>query len=141
MAYKNIFNPINKKKYIGVKKEIRCRSLWERQFCKYLDENKNIVQWGYECLHIPYRFLNENKNRIYIPDFVIKTNKDNQTQITVIEIKPYNQTKNPNLKKRKNIQECITYTMNDSKWNYAKEFCKDRGWKFIILTEKELFGD
>jgi len=141
MAYKTLFTPINRKKYIGSEKEIRCRSLWERQFCKYLDENKNVVQWGYECLRIPYRILNENKNRTYIPDFIIKTNNNNNLEITVVEIKPFRQTKSPNSRKRKNIQECLTYAMNDSKWNYAKQFCEDRGWKFLLLTERELFND
>jgi hypothetical protein len=141
MAYKNIFTPTNIKKYIGSQKQIKCRSLWERQFCKYLDENKNVIQWGYECLQIPYIIMNENKKRVYIPDFVIKTQKDDKIKITVVEIKPSRQTKNPNARKRKNIQECLIYAMNDSKWKYAKEFCLNRGWNFLILTEKELFND
>ena len=28
--------------------------------------------------------------------------------------------------------------MNTSKWEYAKEYAKDRGWKFEIWTEDTL---
>ena len=28
--------------------------------------------------------------------------------------------------------------VNQSKWKAADNFCKDRGWKFLVLTEKEL---
>jgi hypothetical protein len=27
---------------------------------------------------------------------------------------------------------------NKAKWEKAEEFCLDRGWKFMILTEKNL---
>ncbi len=54
MAYKTYFRPINKNKYMGNIDDIHCRSLWERRFCKYLDENKNITKWGFELIKIPY---------------------------------------------------------------------------------------
>jgi hypothetical protein len=31
-----------------------------------------------------------------------------------------------------------TYGVNEAKWKAAKSFCADRGWNFIIMTEKEL---
>ena len=37
------------------------------------------------------------------------------------------------------MQECTTYVVNDAKWKAAKEFCRVKGWEFVILTEKELF--
>jgi len=36
------------------------------------------------------------------------------------------------------INEVMTWGKNQSKWKAAEEYCKDRGWKFQIITEKEL---
>ncbi len=138
MAYKTYFRPINKNKYMGNIDDIHCRSLWERRFCKYLDENKNITKWGFELIKIPYISTTDNKIHIYIPDFIMETKSK---EITIIEIKPLKQTKEPKLKKNKkySIQECLTYNMNTSKWSSATNYCKSKGWHFKILTEKDLF--
>jgi hypothetical protein len=32
----------------------------------------------------------------------------------------------------------MTWGVNQSKWRQATEFCDAQGWKFLILTEKEL---
>jgi hypothetical protein len=63
----------------------------------------------------------------------------------LIEVKPYSQTKPPavqNTKKNKPtkryLNEVKTWGTNSAKWNAADEFCKDRGWKFQIITENEL---
>jgi len=140
MAYKTIFNPKNKDKYVGDVTNIRCRSLWERRFCKYLDENKNITKWGFEILSIPYLSAVDNKIHNYIPDFIVETTKESQKMISIIEIKPKKQTIDPQTKKKRvSLQECLTYSMNISKWESATLYCKSRGWTFKILTEKELF--
>ena len=69
MAYKTKFIPKNTSKYKGNPEKIVCRSLWERKFCKYLDENKNIVSWASEPLKIPYLSPTDNQVHFYIPDF------------------------------------------------------------------------
>ena len=144
MAYKTFFFPTNKNKYVGDPQHILCRSLWERRFCKYLDENIKILKWGFETIKIPYLSPIDNKVHYYIPDFIIETeNADKIKDITVIEIKPNKQTKEPTPRRKKNnrafIQECSTYSINISKWNTASDYCIKRGWKFKILTEKDLF--
>jgi hypothetical protein len=138
MAYKNYFRPNNKKKYIGDVDNIYCRSLWERRFCKYLDENENINKWGFEQIKIPYLLEADNQIHTYIPDFIIETKNK---QITIIEIKPLKQTKAPQIKKNKkySIQECLAYSMNSSKWESASKYCASKGWLFKILTEKDIF--
>lgn len=138
MAYKNYFKPNNRKKYIGDAENIYCRSLWERRFCKYLDENVNVSRWGFEQIKIPYLLESDNKIHTYVPDFIIETKNK---QITVIEIKPLKQTKAPKIKKNKkySIQECLTYSMNTSKWSSALKYCASKGWDFKILTEKDIF--
>ena len=60
----------------------------------------------------------------------------------MIEVKPYAQTHAPIAKKRltkKYLNEVKTWGVNQAKWEAAMEYCKDRGWKFQILTEKELY--
>jgi hypothetical protein len=32
----------------------------------------------------------------------------------------------------------MTFIKNQSKWNAAEQYSKDRGWEFIIITEKQL---
>ena len=142
MAYKTKYNIQNASKYIGDPTKIICRSLWERRVCRYLDENKKVVQWGSEELAIPYHSPVDNKIHRYYPDFITDIIKEEGTVTTyVIEVKPKKQTRPPQKKKKKNktyIQEQITYSVNEAKWKSAKTFCEQNGWKFLILTEDDI---
>jgi len=145
MPYKTKFIPKNPTKYIGDSNKIICRSLWERKFCKFLDENVNILRWSFETLRIPYVSPIDNQVHVYLPDFIIeKRSKDGQVETMVVEVKPYKQTQKPKIGKRKSKQsilnENVTYAINTSKWEAAKTFCDKHSWKFILLTEKELFN-
>jgi len=145
MPYKTIFKPKNPLKYIGDFNKIFCRSLWERKFCKYLDENKNIIRWSFETLKIPYISPADQKVHNYIPDFIVeKKNKDGKVETLIVEIKPEKQTKQPKVTPRKRkktiLEENLVYEINKSKWNSAIAFCEEHSWKFVILTEKELFN-
>jgi len=71
MAYKSKYKPKNPQKYVGNPNNIICRSLWERTFCKYLDENANIIRWSSEELQIPYISPVDNQVHMYYPDFFI----------------------------------------------------------------------
>jgi hypothetical protein len=143
MAYKNKFFPKNTSKYIGDSSNILCRSLWERKFCKYLDENKNILRWSFENIKIPYASPLDKQMHYYIPDFLLeKKNKDNTISTIIVEIKPLKQTKQPilteSVSKRTFSKNMQTYLINQAKWEAAKQFCKEHDIKFIVLTEKEL---
>jgi hypothetical protein len=141
MAYKTRYNPTNKSKYIGNPSNIICRSLWERRVCRYLDENVNIMRWGSEEITIPYLSPKDNKIHRYFPDFIVEKRNKNLIETIVVEVKPKKQTKPPNRKKRitrSYLRECLTYSVNEAKWESAKEFCKKRGWRFIILTEDSI---
>jgi hypothetical protein len=143
MAYKTKFFPKNVSKYIGNPESIICRSLWERKFCKYLDENKNILRWSFENIKIPYLSPMDNQMHFYIPDFMVeKKGKDNIVKTLVVEIKPYKQTKQPilteNVSKRTFNKNMETFLINQAKWKAADQFCKQNDIEFIILTEKEL---
>jgi hypothetical protein len=62
----------------------------------------------------------------------------------MIEIKPRSQSIPPTVKTngskptKKYLREVAIYGINISKWNAAKEYCEDRQWEFVVLTEKEL---
>lgn len=142
MPYKTRFSPKNPIKYIGDSTKIVCRSLWERKFCKFLDENSNILKWSFETLKIPYLSPKDNDIHMYHPDFIVeKVGKDGKVKTMVVEIKPYKQTQPPKQKKKKRsfLEESLTYSINIAKWKAAKKLCEDNNWEFVILTEKELF--
>lgn len=141
MPYKGKFTPQNPHKYAGDTNNIIWRSTWERQMMNWLDMSDSVVYWSSEELAIKYYNPIDNKIHRYFPDFIVKVKKKDGTVMThVIEIKPEYQTKQP-VRKRKTqkfISEYVTYTINQSKWKAATEFCKDRGWEFRVLTEKNL---
>lgn len=143
MAYKTKYFPINPTKYIGNYNSIICRSLWERKFCKYLDTNTNIVRWTFESLRIPYISPIDNKQHMYIPDFLIETkDKGGSIETILIEIKPKKQTIKPEMKKKSKktfLTESYTFMVNEAKWTSAKKYCQENDIKFQILTEDELF--
>jgi hypothetical protein len=142
MSYKGKFRPKFPEKYKGDPTNIIYRSLWERNCMIYFDQNPNVLNWSSEEIIIPYKSPIDGKWHRYFPDFVIKVrNKYNQTETFVIEVKPYKETKEPEIKKRitkQYLYEVQTWGINSAKWNAAKEFCDDRKWKFKIITEREL---
>jgi hypothetical protein len=58
----------------------------------------------------------------------------------ILEVKPEKQTKVPVQKRKtqKYLQEAATYAINQEKWRAADIFCQDHGWKFKVVTEKDL---
>ena len=36
------------------------------------------------------------------------------------------------------INEVTTWGVNQAKWKAAEEFCLDRGWQFMLMTEDHL---
>ena len=44
----------------------------------------------------------------------------------------------PKRKTKRFLNEVKQWGVNLSKWEAAKEFCLDRNWEFMIITEKEL---
>jgi len=143
MAYKTRFYPKNASKYIGDPNKIVCRSLWERKFCKYLDENKNILRWSFENIKVPYLSPLDKLMHQYIPDFLVeKKNKDGSVSTLMVEIKPEKQTKKPvlteNVSKRTYSKNLQMYLVNQAKWDAAKQFCSQNNIDFVVLTEKEI---
>jgi hypothetical protein len=141
MSYKGRFTPKNPKKYAGDSSNIVYRSLWELKVMKYLDENSNVIYWASEELVIPYVSPVDNKVHRYFPDFIVKVlNKEGKETTMVLEVKPEKQTRPPTQKRKTKrfLQEAITYVINEAKWKAAELFCLEHGWKFKIITEKDL---
>ena len=142
MSYSVKFKPKNYKKYKGDPTKIYYRSLWERRFMVYCDNNPNIVEWGSEEIIIPYKSPVDKRVHRYFPDFYIKyVNSKGQAIREIIEVKPKSQCKPPPVPKRqtrKFKQKVLTYIINQAKFKAAEEFCKDRKMGFRILTEDHL---
>lgn len=107
----------------------------------YLDQHPDVISWASEEFFIPYRSPVDNKIHKYYPDFLVrKRNAQGIAETLLIEVKPAVQTKPPVVKKktRRYISEVKTYGVNNAKWKAAQDYCEDRKWKFVIMTEKEL---
>jgi hypothetical protein len=141
-TYKGIFKPMNPLKYKGDSSNIVYRSSWELKLMVYFDKHPDILQWSSEEIVIPYRSPIDGRVHRYFPDFwVKKRTRDGKIDQTLIEVKPLHQTREPKPQKRmtkKYLTEVKTWGINSSKWRAAEEFCKDRGWNWMIITEKEL---
>ena len=142
MAHKGSFRAMNPHKYKGDVNNIIYRSRWEFVFMRFCDNNPDVIEWSSEEVWIPYRCRTDNKVHRYFPDFKVKLKKANGKICTqIIEIKPQGQTVRPNKPPRmtkRYLNEAMTYAKNVSKWEAAREWCKDRGYEFVIMTEKHL---
>ena len=141
MSYKGWFTPKHRNKYKGDSENVVYRSSWELRVMKWLDENPSVIWWASEELIIKYRSPIDQKIHRYFPDFIVRLKQKNGAESTVvIEIKPQKQTVKP-VQKRKTkryLQEAATYAVNQEKWRAADLFCKEHGWQFKVLTEKDI---
>lgn len=142
MSYKGYFKPRNPNKYRGDPTNIVYRSRWELKLMMYLDTHPDIIAWGSEEVVVPYVSPIDGRFHRYFPDFVVRKRGPNGVVETLmIEVKPFSQTIPPKPQKnrtRKYLNEVKTWGINTAKWLAAEEFCADRQWKFIKMTEKEL---
>ena len=141
-TYKGRYPIANPAKYVGDPTQVVYRSSWELKFMKWCDTNASVLEWGSEEIVIPYLSPVDQRIHRYFVDFYIKV-QDRQGKITkyLIEIKPAKFTQQPVKPKRvtkRFIEEVRAWGVNQSKWKNATEFCDDRGWKFMVLTEREL---
>ncbi|CAG7580344.1 MAG: head completion protein [uncultured marine phage] len=151
------FIPDNKDKVIKLngKGGIYYRSGYEFKIYRYFDLNPKVIKWGAEFIEIPYRKRSVKKtswgeyqwketDHRYYPDVYYELLKDDGTVSKVIgEIKPYSETKEPELKHNATTKqlENFEYSMNlwnanMFKWEQAIEYAANRGMKFVIISEK-----
>jgi hypothetical protein len=144
--YKGKFKVKNPQKYIGDSSNVIYRSLMELNFMKWCETSEKVLKWNSEEVVIPYISPMDKKRHRYFPDFLIQTNKG----WTLIEVKPLVQTKPPKKiliekvtlkKKRRYVKAVKTWLVNEAKWEAAKKVCEVNGWKFELMTEKQLQPD
>lgn len=138
MAYKTRFTPENPKKYIGDNTKIVCRSLWERNICKFCDTNESIIKWSFEEIIVPYMSPIDRKYHNYYPDFVIQFKNNEGLKTWMVEVKPKKQTM---LKENASKRDKLTWILNNAKWEAAKIYCQKHNMEFKIITEKEIFAN
>lgn len=142
MFHKRKFTPVFPEKYSGDPTNIIMRSSWETKFANWCDKNPSIVKWHSEETVVPYRCQTDNRIHRYFIDFkILVKNNAGEIKTYLIEVKPASQTippKYPGRRTQRYLTESMTFIKNQSKWKAATEYCKDRGWEFKILTEKEL---
>ncbi len=143
--YQGFFKPKHPGKYKGNPTQIVYRSKWELGVMMQLDHDPTIIEWGSEEIIIGYISPADGRPHRYFPDFFWKKKSPNgRIETTVCEVKPHSQTVMPKQTAnkpmgRRFLKEATTYAVNTAKFEAATNYCNKRGWKFIILTEKELF--
>lgn len=136
------FTPKNILKYKGTY-PIIFRSSMELKAMRWLDNNPNVLKWTSETIIIPYTSPVDNRMHRYFTDLSCEMKmKDGSIKKLIIEVKPEKQTCPPvesSRKKRKTIlYERYNYAINCAKWEAAKQWAKNKGYTFLILTEKHL---
>ena len=138
--YQSYFYPKHTDKYKG-EYPIICRSMLEHKFCSYLDQSSTVLQWASEPFSIKYINRWDSKEHRYYPDFIFTNQKDK----VIVEVKPSNQLTQPKLPKRKtprtikNYKTSLKmYITNVSKVDAVRKYADRNGYKFILVTEKEL---
>ncbi len=134
---KGTFVPKNPEKYVGSRDPVY-RSSWEHTFMLFCDNNPAVEQWASEAVKIPYRDPLTGKNTVYVPDFlIVYTDRKQKRQAELIEIKPNNQSVRESV--GKNPYNQAQYIKNLAKWEAASAWCKGRGIRFRVVSERDIF--
>lgn len=135
------YYPRNKEKFVGGQYAIY-RSGLELAYFKFFDENPRCLKWGSENFVVPYFHDLDQKWHKYYIDLVAVIKEGTELKKYLIEIKPERQTKEPEHTPRKRkktlLTEQVTYSKNKAKWSAADHFAKAQGFKFVVLTEKDI---
>jgi len=139
----------NKEKYCGNNKPFY-RSSWELRVMNFLDLNTNVVKWSSERHIIPYKLPptvdGSGKIRRYFVDFYCEIkDKNGNIRKYLVEVKPKSQSEPPKPPKNKRYnktykRKALTFMINHFKWKSAEQYCEKKGYKFIVLTEQEIYN-
>ena len=141
-AYKQgLYQPVNPKKYTG-KGTPEYRSGLELKVFRHLDANTNVISWGSEAVVVPYISPVDGRMHRYFVDLVFKVRKGDQIHKYLVEIKPASQTRPPKPSGKKKpstiLYENKQWAVNTAKWASAYKWCTKNGYKWVILTEKDI---
>jgi hypothetical protein len=138
MAYKGRYKIKNPDKYLGNPTNVIFRSLWERNTFRWCENNPKVRAWSSEEIVVPYKCKVDNKLHRYFVDLSVEMNNG---QTILVEIKPKKETlppKQPKRKTKKFLNEVITFSKNQDKWEAADQYARHKGWKFQVWTEETL---
>lgn len=139
-----MFKPKNPQKYMGDPTNIVYRSGWEKKVMENFDTNAGVLRWSSEEVIIPYISPIDNRQHRYYADFYVEAKSaDGSIRKMLLEVKPQAQTQEPKKQKRRTkryITEVFTWGVNQAKWKAAEEYCRNKGWEFQLVTEKDIFG-
>tara|TARA_X000001382_G_C3139777_1_gene169167 strand:+ start:557 stop:1027 length:471 start_codon:yes stop_codon:yes gene_type:complete len=140
---KGVYRPIYRQKFKGKKYPVY-RSSWELHFFRWCDYNNKVLEWTSEGIVVPYISPLDTKTHRYFVDNSLVLNQQGKYVKYLVEIKPYSQTLKPVMRGRKKqstfLHEQATYDVNQAKWKAANQWAVAHGYKFLILTENELFS-
>ncbi len=141
------FFPQHPEKFVGTNHSPQYKSSLERATMSALDKSPAVVQWCYEKTVIRYKNPIEGGVHNYYIDFtaIVKDPKGLLHKI-LIETKSYHETQAPekpaNLltekQKANYARACEVYVKNQAKWAAARDFAKQHGYDFIVVTERNL---
>lgn len=134
---RGIFKLKNPEKYLGNKAPVY-RSSWDFTFMSFCDNNPAVQEWANESVKIPYRDPLTGKSTVYVPDFLISyIDKNQKKHVELIEIKPANQMLRE--KVGKNLYNQAQYVKNIAKWAAAGAWCRNKGIRFRVINESDIF--
>lgn len=134
-------------KYADKTKPCIYRSSYEFLFMKWCERTSYVIKWISEPFELEYPCLETGRVRHYNVDFVVDVDKPEKW---LIEVKPLKEVNDANhfgriIKTITDPANKLAYVKankiaakNYSKWVYANKYCKERGYRFIIVTEKWL---
>lgn len=142
------YKPVNADKYIGDISKIIFRSSWEFKFLKWCDLSPTVISYSSEPIGIPfYNPLDRRVHRYYVDFYVILKDSAGLEQRYLIEVKPNKYVNPPTTPKRMTDKQTFNYMyaakqyiVNQAKFEAARNFAKEKGIKFGIITENFLFN-
>lgn len=136
-----VYHPTNPRKYRGSLPVI-FRSSLELKFCRWCNNNSNVLTWGSESVVLPYISPLDGQLHRYFVDHILLLKTPTGPKKYLVEIKPFKQTQEPKPSKRKKrstiLIEQVNWAKNQAKWEAAKKWAEKHDCTFVILTEKDL---
>jgi hypothetical protein len=138
MAKRSHYTPVNAEKYTG-RYPIVLKSSWEEHFARiYCDLNTSCLEWAYEPWKIPYHDPINDRQTIYIPDFLMSIRSNaGRVKTVLVEIKPLHEWYQSHAR---NMKDSAVIARNMAKQEAAIGWCARRtNVEFCVLTEADLF--
>lgn len=143
--HQGVYKVKNPKKYKGDPTNCIYRSSWERACMLWFDNHPSCIEWSSEETIVPYISPVDHKPHRYFIDFNAKFVLSNKkVQSFLVEVKPHHETQMPvkgNKREKTFLNEAMTFAVNQAKWDAAEKYATSIGAKFIVVTEKELWGN